>query len=507
MAFTKNILSKYFPIQTKQRSIKKFEMPWLTRPIAKCIKKKHQFFTLYRKHTITYRSFSIYSSMLNELLSIARINYYQNVFNTNVKNIKSTWKYINILNGKKQKSSPSHIVDNNITYTNPAVIANKFNEYFSSIAYTIQQKLPNHRNEYSNLEQFNRNSMFLYNTTNTEISNIIRQLPNKNTVGDIPTKLLKVASEDFSKILADIFNKMTESGVYPDLLKISRITPVHKKGKTTQLDKYRPISNLPITDKIFEKLLYNRTESFLNKYNIITNKQYGFRKNKDTSQAVLKLFDYIIPSFANHKYSICIFADFSKAFDTVDHTTLLNKLYKYGIRGQPHSLLKSFLSNRRQYVRINSSDSKTLPNNIGVPQGSCLGPLLYNIYCNDITELLSDCDVILYADDLVIHKSSDNINALSAYLNLTLDKLGDWCSYNKLSINPTKTKWMMFSNQRITLNPILSIQNQYIENVSEFKYLGFTVDNKLKHSSHIKTIKNNMTMYLRITKNLINCST
>ena len=506
-SLVRSILNRYFPRKSKQLSTKRKKMPWLSSTIIKCIKKKHNLFKMLRSHIITYRSYNTYSTMLNELLSIARVNYFQNAFNNNIKNPKETWKYINILNGKKRKSSPTHITEDNVIYTKDNDISNKLNQFFTSIPTKTTEALSKARHNYSHLVTNNVNSIVMNDATTEEIRLIILKLKTNNSTNDIPTRLLKLAPKDFAVCLSIIFNKMISSGEYPNLLKIARITPVHKNGKTSVMGNYRPISNLPTIDKIFEKLLYVRLESFFNKYNILSENQYGFMKNKDTKQAVLKVVNNILPGFIKKNYSICVFADFSKAFDTVNHKLLLQKLYKYGIRGNAHNLLKSFLSNRYQYVEINAHASEKLPIDIGVPQGSCLGPLLYNIYVKDVNNLLSDYDVTLYADDLAIHVSSDSLSILAGRMNLILSRLYDWCNFNNLTINPSKTKWMLFTNNKVPQSPEIYIHNKKIEQVKNFKYLGLHLDDKLKHYTHVKTITNKLSMYLGITRKLSNLLT
>ena len=198
-------------------------------------------------------------------------------------------------------------------------------------------------------------------------------------------------------------------------------------------------------DKIFEKMLHSRLVSYFNSNHLLNENQFGFCKGRDTQEAVLKLLDCILPVFNDSTYCICVFADFSKAFDTVNHDLLLKKLNRYGVRGIAHQLMTSFLTDRSQYVSCNNVQSSNVIVDVSVLQGSCLGPFLYNVYTNDMFKIFdeSNCECIMYADDTTIVGRGCDLDALCLCLNIYLLKFTDWCKYNKLKFNPSKTKWML----------------------------------------------------------------
>lgn len=188
------------------------------------------------------------------------------------------------------------------------------------------------------------------------------------------------------------------------------------------------------------------------------------------------------------KSLVCVFADFSKAFDTVDHSILLGKLFDYGIRGPALNFVKSYLSDRKQYISINGCVSQNFEIHYGVPQGSVLGPLFFNIYANEISHLPLNVDVIQYADDTVLISSDTNINNLVLRINNALDLFASWCNFNKLALNISKTKYLLFSPKKLQADPILSIKGEALDRVAYYKYLGITIDEKLNYEIHIKSV-------------------
>ena len=170
-------------------------------------------------------------------------------------------------------------------------------------------------------------------------------------------------------------------GIVPNKLKIARVTPIHKAGENTDVSNYRPISVLPCFSKILERIMYNRLFDYLNKHNMLYNRQFGFQKANSTDHAIIQLADQLIESFNNNKFTIGVFIDLSKAFDTVDHQILLKKLKHYGVVGNNLKWFQSYLSNRKQFIKFNQTEeTNTLNIKCGVPQGSILGPLLFLLY-------------------------------------------------------------------------------------------------------------------------------
>ena len=224
---------------------------------------------------------------------------------------------------------------------------------------------------------------FVYDPiTEDEVYLQIFQLNPNKAVGpeNVSTKILRVLATIISPYLSDTFNKCYETGIFPNSLKIAKVIPVHKAKQKDIASNYTPISLLSPISKVFEKFLHIRLERFFSKNNVITKQQFGFRCGYSTEMAITDLYNRVVKNRDEGYNSCCLFLNLSKAFDTVNHKLLLNKLCQYGIRGKIFDLLSSYLTNRKQFTECNNIKSKVNTVVCGIPQGSTLGPLLFSIY-------------------------------------------------------------------------------------------------------------------------------
>ena len=261
-------------------------------------------------------------------------------------------------------------------------------------------------------------SFVIYQCDHKEVEIIINSLNPKKETGpnSIPTDILLMLKKEISYPLSQIFNLSLSTGVYPDIFKIAKAIPIFKKGSQLCTSNYRPISLLSNLNKILEKLMFNRMYEFLEKYKCIYKLQFGFRKKHSTNHALIEITENIRKALDNNKFACGIFIDLQKAFDTVNHSILTNKLNHYGIRGIANNWFKSYLKNRSQYVSIQGSDSDLSSVKHGVPQGSVLGPLLFLIYINDLHKAIRNSSVYHFADDtnlLNINTSPQRMQKLS----------------------------------------------------------------------------------------------
>ena len=483
-------INKYFPVRVKTIKLHKLSKPWINADLRSKIKMKHILIKHFKRGVISWKTVKEFTKNLQYQIGIARNDYFKKAFIAAKTNIKKTWRLINQCLEKKRESKISKLVIDDRVVSSPQEIANQLNSYFVSVAESIHSSIPRVDNVFLNNIPHISNSIFLSPSTPFEVLPLIKNLKNIATTNEeIPARVLKWSPDCFSKLISDGFNLMLQSGSFPDCLKIARVVPLSKDSRNnTQPSNYRPISLLPIISKIYEKLLASRFVSFLESNNVINPRQYGFLKGKDTTLACLDLINAILPAFTVKSICICLFFDFSKAFDCVDHGILLRKLYIYGFRGGVFNLMRSYLSNRKQYVCVGGTVSETKNLSCGVPQGSTLGPLLFNLYANDIYYLNLHKKMSQYADDTSYLIMGNDLHDMVGRVNNDLTLFYDWCRANKLLLNLNKTKAIMFSSKKITEPPTLIVNNISIGFVSSLKYLGLTLDNKLNYFGHIDLV-------------------
>ena len=378
----------------------------------------------------------------------------------------------------KRETNIKKIIMNGEEYQENGNIANKMNEYFSSIGETLAEKFKTTSNYRKYVKKRILNSFFLSPVVVNETLKEIAKLDDSKAGGDDNMKpgLVKKTRDVLADKITHIINLSLKNGVVPDKLKLAKVIPIFKTNNRTDPSNYRPISLLSVINKLIEKLMFKQINKFIEKHNIMYDYQFGFRKDHSTTLAIMEICENIIDTLNKGSYIAGLYLDLSKAFGTVDHKILLYKLEQYGIRGTPLTWFNSYLSNRLQYNLVNGTKSDTMNIRYGVPQGSVLGPLLFLLYTNDMPNCLPENHKMrLFADDSNIFISSHSPKALKNELKMAVECILKWLGDNKLTVNLSKTQYSIFQTKNMTVPNYLNsikINSEVISRVQSAKFLS-----------------------------------
>ena len=325
--------------------------------------------------------------------------------------------------------------------------------------------------------------MYLFRTNENESLKVIQQLKSKHSTGrdNISNVVLKFCARAIAPFIAELINISFESGVYPDMLKTSKVIPLYKSGCCKNPNNYRPVSLLVSIIKIYERVMQRRLYNYLEKYNLLYDKQFAFRKKHCTIGTPAELTG-IIHMSSKETHNISGFLDLKKAFDTLDHSILLNKLEAHGVRGIANKWFESYLSNRMQFVEVDGQASDWANITTGVPQGSFFGPILFLVYINDIAKAVQFSQVYLFVDDTNI----TSVCSSSASFQNDLSSICDWFLSNKLSINVDKSSLVNFNRKRSASTLQVEVNESFLNTDDYCKYSGVSVDGNLKFCEHIR---------------------
>lgn len=412
--------------------------------------------------------------------------------------VKTVWQVIGNETGKRKMKDPHYTVRIADTLvSSDREVADHFERFFSNIPVETTKSLnssPDVAEEIlkTNVAECTEIFKFSYVTPNIVLKTF-RSLNIKKTedLWGLSVKVLHSIIESIAPYLAEIFNRCIDAGIFPDIMKHSKIIPLFKSGTRTDSTNFRPISILPALSKVFEKLILNQLSSHFNRNKLLDSNQFGFTRGRSTTDAGVVLLKHIFDAWEKAQDAIGIFCDLSKAFDCVDHENLKRKLSHYGIKASALDLVSSYLSNRTQRVVINGTQSAGSPVALGVPQGSILGPFLFLVYINDLPKVVQERhDIVLFADDTsLIFKVNRKENRFES-INDALSTVLNWFTANNLLLNAKKTKCIKFTlpNVKQVNNSKIKIKGDTLEFEDRTVFLGVTLDSKLQWHAHIATL-------------------
>ena len=447
----------------------------------------------------TYRE---YNRELRKIIRKTKRNYYCDKCVEFKSQTKKLWGLINEISGEKRDKSTLieylHIGD--VKEYGAKRISNTFAKYFSHVGKKFAGKIPSSDisiSDYLKCLQSNKSSIYLYPTDVHEIKKIVDKLPSKKSSGhdNISNILLKDIVSSIAEVLCVIFNRSLEQGEFPSTMKLAEVVPLFKGNEHYLETNYRPISLLTTLSKVLVKIVYQRIYGFLQTTGQLYENQYGFRESHSCEHAIGKVINGIVKGLENKEVSACVLLDLSKAFDTIEHTIMLEKLALYGIRGNALAWFKSYLSDRTLRVKCRTVGSTTSQTSdeysvtYGTPQGSCLGPLIFLIFVNDLHLHLHDAECGQFADDTMLLFKHKNIRYLQFCIESELKRIQDWFNANKLTLNVSKCSYLLFNvGNKQGMAPNLTLNGISIPKVRFAKLLGTWIDDKLTWESHVKKL-------------------
>lgn len=472
--------------------------PWINRNLSKLKNYKENLLTLRRKKPKTVgieEKLKRISKIIKEAYNTS-MNFY---YTDNLENIKhqpsKSWAFLNKTLGRNQKKE-INIKDSD---GNPIVDdkqkAEAFNNYFLQsiidLKAEIQHFPDDNFNMFSSVTR-HEDSFQLSNTTPAEIEHIITHLSLRKSPGfdNVSATILRKCRHCLTQNLVNIFNSMINTGVYPSVLKMHKVTPIPKENNASSVDKFRPIAVLSIINNIFERIIFNQISTYFDEKGLLSGNQYGFRKCCGTEEAAINVVNCICKCLDDGNVgAVGVFYDFTKAFDLIDHNILLEKLWLYGIRGKEYSIIENYISLRRQFVEINGQRSSIGLIEYGVPQGSVLGPLLFKIFINDISNLELNGKMFIYADDICVIYPFQHETVAKAYIEHDAAVICEFARVNKLFINAQKTKIIRFKPYSYGTNFSMFVDGKEIVEVESLKYLGLHLQSNLSWDTHIRTLR------------------
>jgi hypothetical protein len=440
--------------------------------------------------------YSNYKRIYNKLIRLAKRGVITKKISTAKNSSSEMWRIINsVRNGKISRKSIPKLNTESGTLNEPREMAEFLNDRFVNIRDKLD--LPSAIAPVSSVQLMD-SFEFIPLVTEEKVVRILKALKPSSSAGldNIPAIAVKYCASVLGRPLAYILNRSFSSGEFPRVLKLARVTPIHKGGERSDPDNYRPISILPAISKVLERHVHTVLYEYLEKNKLIADSQFGFRKNRSTTKALIDYFEHIIDGLENGRHVLGTFLDMSKAFDCVDTEVLLGIMADYGITGSALTWFRTYLLERYQVVQIRApvkghiklfqSEEKMLVG--GVPQGSILGPLLFLLYVNGLSKIGS-FRTIQFADDTSLVCVAESAESVEMDNFIAANGLSQHITHLGLKVNESKTVLMNFSLVgRNAAASSLLLNTVVLNESNSAKLLGMTVDSKLSWALHVERL-------------------
>lgn len=490
---------------------------WVTDEVKLSSERLRGLFQLRRSDIVSREDYLVAKQLHTSLISETKKRYFNNkiINSTNVN--KTVWRLSSQLCGAS-KTEKNHVLDIcGESITDPSLVADEFNKFFIEAPLRVLASVPKMPDQdLCNARNFvNSNSIFVTYVSPHDIELIVGdKLKNSFSSGpdEFPSFLLRRIAGFIAGPLAHIVNFSLERGIFPARLKTSCVTVIHKKGDRKNVNNYRPISVASVFSKVFEYVVLSQMRSFFEHFCVLCDSQHGFRSGRSTVTAMLEFYSNVITSLDRGECPAGLFCDLSRAFDCVCHGKLLSKLERCGIRGPLLGWLSSYLTDRSQFVKVphfSGNQRKVYRSgrrgiNVGVPQGSVLGPILFIVFINDLPRYLNGIHTTIYADDTSLLISGGDCQVFRDRLDVSTDLLQRWFSDNSLYLNVDKTHYVVFHpRQRLNFSAYdVSMAGGPVERVDTVSFLGVLFDDTLTFRGHCERLIKSLNSRCHVIRNL-----
>lgn len=511
------VIDKHAPI--RKQAVRNVAAPWLDKDLKQYMKHRDEVRTQAIK-TNQLEKWNEYRKLRNFVTKLNKNKkrlYYQKKINEVKSDSKKVWSTLNELMGKKTRSDPTFLEGDGIYLTKPREIANYLSQSFTNKIKKLRNAMEVRQEEKITCQLIRKYIMQTKNctfefaeVTEDDVKKLLKESKEKPSgIDNIEVRLLKMVVDFISLPVSHIINLSLRNNIFPSPWKMAKLIPLIKNNKEPLSGQNsRPISLLPALSKIMEKVVYDQIQEYFTAQGLNTIYQHAYKMGHSTTTALTQITDHWLQEIDNKKIVGTIFLDLSAAFDLLDHTILLNKLKCYGFLLPALRWLESYLSNREYKVYFNGNYSDVGHMDCGVPQGSCLGPLLFSIFTNDLPLVLQHATMAIYADDTTLFASAQTDCQLNNILNDELALVTQWIRANKLVVNVKKTKCMVVGTKHLLkTTPMLHLTsgNMIIEQVDQAKLLGVIVDSRLSWTSQINYVLQKMGRSMGIIKHCREC--